>query len=230
MIFSKKVLNISPSLNFNDKQIERVNHHKHLGLILSSTLDWSSQVEQVCLKANRKLSVLRTVKFLNRQTLDLLYKLTVRSIIDYSLPIYCNSLKQTELKRFEDIQYKAARLVTGALNLTSRDKLNKELGWETIKCRANILGLNIFHKIHRKETRPLVSKCMPDLDWNREHLLRSNGGYLPFKSYNCNFKKSFFPYFANIWNSLGKESKSKNLQDFKQFTKESMKPTRYKFY
>ena len=67
--------------------------------------------------------MLRTVKFLNRQTLDLLYKLTVRSIIDYSLPIYCNSLKQTELKRFEDIQYKAAKLVTGALNFSSRDKL-----------------------------------------------------------------------------------------------------------
>ena len=191
IIFSKKFLNNSPPVNFNEKQIERVNSHKHLGLIFTSTLDWSCQVEQVCLKANRKLSVLRTVKFLNRQTLDLLYKLTVRSIIDYALPVYCNSLRQTELKRFEDIQYKAAKLVTGSLHLTSKEKLNIELGWETIKCRANILGLNIFHKIHRKETRPLVSKCMPELDLQRKHLLRSKGGYLPFKSYNCSY--IFFP-------------------------------------
>ena len=230
MIFSNKFLNNSPSLNFNDKQIERVNSHKHLGLVLTSTLDWGSQVEQVCLKANRKLTVLRTVKFLNKQTLDVSYKLTVRSIVDYALPIYCNSLRQTELRRFEDIQYKAAKLVTGALHLTSKEKLNSELGWETIKCRANLLGLNIFHKIHRNETRPLVKKCMPEMDLKREHLLRSNGGYLPFKSYNCSFKKSFFPYFSKIWNNLDKGSKSKNLQDFKIYTKDSMKPPRYKFY
>ena len=230
IIFSNKILNNSPPLHFHDKQIERVNSHKHLGLVLTSNLDWSSQVEQVCLKANRKLAVLRTVRFLNRQTLDLLYKLTVRSIIDYALPIYCNSLRQIELRRYEDIQYRSAKLVTGALHLTSKEKLNLELGWESLKCRANILGLNIFHKIHIKETRPLVTKCMPEIDSKREHLLRSNGGYLSFKSYNSSFKKSFFPYYAKMWNALEKESKSKNLQDFKIYTKDSMKPTRYKFY
>ena len=145
------------------------------------------------------------------RNLNMLYKNLVLSIVDYALPIYCNSLRQTELRRFEDIQYKAAKLVTGALHLTSKAKLNSELGWETIKCRANLLGLNIFHKIHRNETRPLVKKCMPEMDLKREHLLRSTGGYLPFKSYNCSFKKSFFPHFSKIWNTLDKGSKSKNL-------------------
>ena len=65
------MLNNSPPLIFDSGLIERVSNHKHLGLNLSSTLDWSVQVEQVCLKANRKLAVLRTVKYLSRQTLDL---------------------------------------------------------------------------------------------------------------------------------------------------------------
>ena len=62
---------------------------RHLGLYLSSTLDWTKQISEVCLKANRKLAVLRSVKLLSRQTLDMLYKLTVRSLIDYALPVYC---------------------------------------------------------------------------------------------------------------------------------------------
>ena len=95
------MLNNSPPLTFDSGLIERVNNHKHLGLNLSSTPDWSAQVEKVCLKANRKLAVLRTVKYLSRQTLDLLYKSTVRSVIDYALPVYCNSLRQTELRRIE---------------------------------------------------------------------------------------------------------------------------------
>ena len=85
---------------------------------------------------------------LSRQTLDVLYNLTVRSVIDYALPVYCNTLKQTEISRLENLQYRAAKLVTGAFHYTNRNKLNIELGWETIKKRSDILGLNIFDKIH----------------------------------------------------------------------------------
>ena len=101
----------------------------------------------MCLKANKKLSVLRSVKCLNRQTLDILYKLTVRSVIDYALPVFFYNLRQTEKARLENVQYRAAKIVTGAYHFTSKEKLNLELGWETIQCRANMLGLNIFHKI-----------------------------------------------------------------------------------
>ena len=100
MIFSNKLLNNSPPLLFNNNSIERVNTHRHLGVYLSSSLDWTVQVNDVCLKASKKLSVLRNVKFLKRNTLDLLYKITVRSVIDYALPVYANNLKLTELARF----------------------------------------------------------------------------------------------------------------------------------
>ena len=113
--------------------IDRVNLHKHLGLYLSSSLDWAKQINEVCLKANRKLSVLRSVKYLSRHTLDVLYKLTVRSTIDFALPVYFNTLTKSELSRLENLQYRAAKLVTGTFHLTSREKLNSELGWETIK-------------------------------------------------------------------------------------------------
>ena len=156
IIFSNKCLNNSPPLIFNNNYIERVNVHKHIGLYLSSSLDWSVQIKEVCLKANRKLSVLRSVKLLSRQTLDLLYKITVRSVIDYALPVYFKTLKQTEMSRLENLQYRAAKIVTGAYHYTSREKLNNELGWETIEKRADILCLNIFHKIHLQETRPLI--------------------------------------------------------------------------
>ena len=91
---------------------------------------------------------------------------------DYSQQCsYC--LKQTEIVRLEQIQYRAAKLVTGALHYSSRDKLNIELGWETIQKRSDILGLSIFQKIHLHETRPLIRKCMPKLDFERQHFLRS---------------------------------------------------------
>ena len=204
--------------------------HKHLGIYLSSSLDWSKQVHEVCLKANRKLSVLRSVKMLSRQTLDLLYKITVRSVIDYALPVYCKTLNQTELSRLENLQYKAAKLVTGAFHFSSKDKLNIELGWETIQKRSDILGLNIFHKIHLHETRPLIRSCMPKLDIENKHNTRSKGGYIPFKNLGFKFKNSFFPHTVCQWNSLPKQVQCKNLYDFKEFTNKQFKPPRYKHF
>ena len=81
-------------LIFKNDFIERVNTHRQLGVYLTSNLDWSFQINDICLKANRKLSVLRNVKMLKRKTLDLLYKIIVRSVIDYALPLYGNNLKK----------------------------------------------------------------------------------------------------------------------------------------
>ena len=76
-----------------------------------------------------------------------MYKVIIRSIIDYALPIYANTLKMDEIARLERIQYQAAKLVTGALHFTSKDKLNTELGWESIKKRIDFLGLCLFQKM-----------------------------------------------------------------------------------
>ena len=91
-----------------------------------------------------------------------------------------NTLKRTEISRLENLQYRAAKLVTWAFHYTNRDNLNIELGWETIKKRYDILGLNIFHKIHCHETRPLIRTCMPKLDWENKFNTRSKGGYIPY--------------------------------------------------
>ena len=91
---SSKYLFNSPPLLLNDKYISRVHQHKHLGLWLSANLDWEKQIQTACLKANGKLAVLRSVKFLDRATLDLLYKLTIRSVLEYGLVVYYTSLTQ----------------------------------------------------------------------------------------------------------------------------------------
>ena len=167
---------------------------------------------------------------LSWQTLDLLYKITVRSIIDYALPVYFKTLKQTEISRLEQLQYRAAKIVTGAFHFTNKDKLNVELGWETICKRADILGLNIFHKIHLHEIRPLIRTCMPRLDFERQHLLRSRGGYISFKNSGNNFRKSFFPYYSGLWNCLPKSVQCKDLFDFKEYTNTELRPHKYKHF
>ena len=128
----KKLLANSPPVILNKTIVNRVFEHQHLGVWLSSDLDWAKQVKEVCMKANSKLSVLRSVKYLSRSTLDLLYKLTVRSVIDYGLVVFFHSLRLSEISRLDQIQYRAAKLCTGTLHFTSQCKLEDDLGWETL--------------------------------------------------------------------------------------------------
>ena len=67
--------------------VEQVVEHKHLGIWLTPTLCWSRHIQHICMKANSKLAVLRSVKYLSRTVLDILYKLQIRSVIDYGLTI-----------------------------------------------------------------------------------------------------------------------------------------------
>ena len=83
---------------------------------------------------------------LKRSTFDLLYRITVKSVIDYALPVYAKNLKLTELARLDRLQYRAGKLVAGALHFTSKDKLNDELGWESFQTRIDFLGLSLFQK------------------------------------------------------------------------------------
>ena len=175
--------------------MSRISSHKHLGLYLTSNLDWSLHIHEICLRANRKLSVLRSIKYLSRSTLDLLYKLTVRSVVDYGLLVYGSSIKQTDLARLESLQYRAAKVVTGALHFTSRVKLNTELGWEDIKTRIDFLSLSFFHKIHMGLTRDLVTTCMPKLN-ARIRPSRYQGNYTPLPYISHKYSKSFYPHYT----------------------------------
>ena len=108
--------------------------------------------------------------------------------------------------------------------------MNAELGWESIQKRGEILGLNIFHKIHLQETRPLIRKCMQKLDLDNKFNTRSNGGYIPYTNFGVDFNHSFFPYISSLWNSLPKIAKCKDLIEFKLFTNQEIKPPRFRHF
>ena len=116
-------------------------------MILTSTLDWTPHINYVFLKASRKLNVLKSVRYLNRKTLDILYS-------------FYHTLTQANQKHLTQIQFKAGKLVGAAIHYTSQLKLENTLILESVQKRAEIMGLAVFHKIHFNLTGPLVCKFL----------------------------------------------------------------------
>ena len=161
--------------------------------------------------------------------MDILYKLTIRSVIDYGLPIYFHTLKLTEVARLNQIQYRAAKLCTGALHFTSQTKLEDDLGWEALTKRADFLGLSLFQKMHLKLTRPLVFRCMPEINFSRKN--RNTDFYQSYKNRGSDFTKSFFPYFSKKFNKLDpKLTAEHDLVIFKEALKKEIKPKKIRHY
>ena len=130
VIFSvKKNKPNHPDLEFNGIPVAREDHTKHLGAHLDSRLNFSKHISEAIRKATKGLSLLKYLsKYVSREILDLSYKLYVRPLLDYGDVIYHNQ-REDLMNLVEQVQYKAALIVTGCWQGTSRVKLYDELGW-----------------------------------------------------------------------------------------------------
>ena len=141
-----------------------------------------------------------------------------------------HSLTQCQKKRLSQIQYRSAKLVTGALHFSSQIKLEEDLSWESISDRADFLSLCFFHKISTHETRPLIRSCMPQIH-NKTIYTRSSNKYIDFTFKNDTFNKSFFPVVTKLYNNLDLSIRNlPNSLDFKEQLKAKYKKKKVKHY
>ena len=69
---------------------------------------------------------------LTRKTLNILYKSLVRSCLEYTDVVW-DGCSETDSDLLEQLQYEAARLVTGAIKGTSHESLLNEVPWVKLK-------------------------------------------------------------------------------------------------
>ena len=201
IVFSvKKNKPSHPDLVFNGVPVSREPFTKHLGLYLDSNLNFSKHISEAIIKASKGLSLLKYLsKYVSRKVLDLSYKLYVRPHLDYGDIIYHNQ-RSDLMNLIEQVQYKAALIVSGCWQGTNRTKLYEELGWESLSDRRWQRRLSTFYKISNNMTPSyLRDHILPSFD--RLTSTRSNSLRAPLARTD-RFSNSFFPYCITNWNLL----------------------------
>ena len=135
VIFSKKKkTQTHPIISLNNIQVEKVPYQKHLGILLDEKLNFKQHVDSAILKMNKGISVIKKLRHsLPRKSLLTIYKAFLQPLIDYGDIIYDQPKSESFLDKIESVQYKAALAIAGAIQGTSRDKLNQEIGLESLK-------------------------------------------------------------------------------------------------
>ena len=113
------------------------------------------------------------------------------------MTVYYGTLSEAGKNPLFQIQYRAAKVVSGVLHLWS---VFLDMGWETLQERHDFLGFTIFNKIQNNLTIPFVIQCMPITNTNTQYQLRSSPPYRQFKYHNKKFNDSFFPKVFLAWN------------------------------
>ena len=215
--FSRKKIEIDhPVIHFNDIPVKKVDEHKHLGITLDSKLSFSAHIKSAISKTRKGIGLLKYLsKYLPRHTLNELYKLYVRTHLDYGDVIYhiipakvCefsqNIILPNLMEKLESVQYSAALAVTGTWRGTSRDKLYTELGWESLSSRRWSRRLTLFYKFVNNLCPEYTVDPIPPLHQS-QYRLRDQDVIGRLRARTDKFKSSFYPNCLSEWNKLEPE-------------------------
>ena len=104
-----------PNLKIGSTDLELVEEMRLLGIILQSDMKWQSNTAHLVKKANKKLWMLRRLKFLGAEQTDLvdIYIKHVRSILELAVPAWQGAITQAERLELERVQKSALHIILG---------------------------------------------------------------------------------------------------------------------
>ena len=230
VLFSRKrQVKSHPILSMNNIQVKKVPYQKHLGILLDSKLDFKEHVDTVISKVNKEISMIKKLRYtLPLKSLITIYKVFLRTLIDYGDIIYDQPHNESFCEKIESVQYKAALAITGAIQGTSREKLYQELGFESLRDRRWYKRLSCMYKIMNRQAPNYLINLIPKC----QQFFRTRNSQIP--AFHCrtdNFKCSFFPSTLNDWFNLDNNiKKSESISTFKNRILSFIRPVQSKFY
>ena len=146
-----------------------------------------------------------------------IYTAYIRPLIEYGHTIYDNT-NDTNSKRLESVQRKAAIACTGAYINTSHDRLLAELGWLSLKQRREDAKLVNMFKMVKGLSPAYLQAILPETrDMGNRYALRNTVDIIQPKTRLQSFKKSFLPDGICLWNNLQIDTRNApSLHSFKQ--------------
>ena len=108
-------IDFMPELDIDNKELEVVEEMRLLGVIIRSDMKWSSNTDNMITKANKKLWILRRLKYLGAKEIDLvdIYTKQIRSIVELAVPAWHGAITIAEQIDLERIQKCAAHIILG---------------------------------------------------------------------------------------------------------------------
>ena len=140
-----------PPITIGDRELERINCAKGLGLMSSSDLSWQSHVDYLGPDVSRHLYFLSMLKRAGASSKDLIifYKATVRSAAECAGVVWHTGLTGEQSDRIESVQQTALNIIEPDL---AYEQALAAAGLETLHARGERQAHALYLKIQEAPT------------------------------------------------------------------------------
>ena len=129
VIFSRKCNSYSFSyqpLKFNENNITKCSHQKHLWIVLDSKLNFNTHIDQKIRKCNKLTGLMkRLLVNLSWKALLTIYKSFITPQLQYRDILYNKQDNENFQNKIAKIQYKACLAITGEISGTSIENFRR---------------------------------------------------------------------------------------------------------
>ena len=176
-----------PELTLDNNELEVVDEIRLIGLILRSDMKWMSNTENMVKKANKRIWILRRLKYLGAKQSDLvdIYVKQIRSVLELAVPAWHSGINQIEKIDIERIQKSAAHIILGEEYESYRQAI-KTLGLDSLVDRREKLCLKFALK---------AEKHNKFVKWFKPAVYPQNTRQDKVKY--CRFRKSPLPFLTD---------------------------------
>ena len=186
--------------------METMSETSLLGVIVSQDLKWNKNTSYICMKARRKLWVLRRLMQLHLTWVEMfdVYKKEVRSILEFAVPVWHSSITKKQSSEIEAIQKLSFRIILGPA-YKSYHNACAIFETHTLEQRRLEICKRFVTKNLKSEDHCLFTKT----ENNPTHLRQRNRPIVVEQKCNTvTFQRSSLPFLSNLANSICSNSKS----------------------
>ena len=142
-------------------------------------MSWNNYINTIVDKPYKRLGILRKHRFnLDRCSLDKMYKLFIRPLLEYGYIIWDHCSRESK-KVVENIQLNAAWVAIGATKVCGVQKLSNETGYETLQNRRKKHKLCMMNKITYNLTPDYLRQLLlPRVQERSRYLLRNPNNFI----------------------------------------------------
>lgn len=158
-IFSKRKIPPWNAITLGGEEFKISAQVKYLGLFLDAKLLWKNHISYIVQKCTEKLKLLKIVSRFswgaNPQSLLLIYRAMIRSVIEYGSFLY-GSASSSTLQKLEKIQFQAVRQCMGYLRTSPTNAILIESNEPPLELRRNLLAGKFVAMRYSKFYHPSV--------------------------------------------------------------------------
>ncbi len=206
---------LSP-VQLEDEEIDVVQHHKHLGVYLSTDLRWERHMEYVISNAKKRSGLLRHMsKDLPHTVVEKLYIYFVRPALEYASPVWDAAISAGHALALERIQASIGRCILQASWTTPKVELFRALNWPALRWRRTVASVVLLQQLLKTRPAFLSSFLFPFAKSLSSHNLRKPKQLVLPTASSKRHLHTFFYHASLLWNSL--PNSTQQIQDTHAF-------------